>query len=89
MSIPKFELLAHVIIQVHSELSSFIHISSIHCWCDSMIVLHWLNGDGKKQKVSVRRKVEEVAVDCWYHVKSKLNPADILSRGLRFSELIE
>ena len=59
MSIPKLELqgatlLAHVIIQVYSELSSFIHIASIHCWCDSMIVLHWLNGDGKKQEVFVR-----------------------------------
>ena len=86
-------LLAHVIIQVHSELSSFIQISSISCWCDSIIVLHWLNSDGKKQEVFVRRRVEEVHkfvdVDCWYHVESKLNPADILSRGLRFSELID
>ena len=56
--------------QVHSELSSFIHISSAHCWCDSMIILRGLNSDGKKQKVFVRRMVEEfhklVDVDCWY-----------------------
>ena len=43
MSIPKLEfqgvtLLGHVIMQFHSELPSFIHTSSIHCWCDSMIV---------------------------------------------------
>ena len=52
--------LSHVIMQVHSELSSFIHISSAHCWCDSMIILRGLNSDGKKQKVFVRRMVEEV-----------------------------
>ena len=75
-------LLACVIIEVHSELSSFIHISSIHSWCDSATVLHWFNGDGKKQEVFDRRMTEEVHklvdVDCWYHLESKLNPADIL-----------
>ena len=73
MSIQKLELQGatlseHVIIKVHSELSSFIHISSIHCWCDFMIVLQCLNGDGKKKEVFVRRTVEEVHklvdVDC-------------------------
>ena len=38
-------------------------------------------------------RVEDVhklgEMDCWYHVESKLNPADILSRGLRFSKLID
>ena len=98
MSILKLELqgpmlLAHVIILVHLELPSFIHVSSIHCWCDSMIVLHWFNVDGKKQGVFVKRRVEDVhklvAVDCWYYVKTKLYPADILSRDLRYSELFD
>ena len=58
MSIPKLEyqgttLLAHVMIQVHLELPSLIH-----CWCDSMTVLQWLNGDGKKQEVFVRRSLK-------------------------------
>ena len=56
-----------------------------------MIVLHWLNGDDKKQ-VFVRRRVEElhklVDMDCWYYVESKPNPANILSRGIRFFELL-
>ena len=86
MSIPKLEyqgttLLAHVMIQVHLELPSLIH-----CWCDSMTVLQWLNGDGKKQEVFVRRRFEEVhkLVDVyfWYNLESKLNLTDILSRGL-------
>ena len=50
----------HVIIQVHSELSSFIHFSPIHSWCDFMIVLHWLNSDSKKPDVFVGTRVEEV-----------------------------
>ena len=60
MQIPKLEqqgatLLAHVIIQFHLELAPFIHISSIHCWRDSMIILNGLIGDGKKQELFVRR----------------------------------
>ena len=66
------------------------HISSMQCWCDSMIVLHWLNDDGKKQEVFFRRSIEEVHklvnVDCWYHVEWQLSPADILYRSLRFSK---
>ena len=61
-------IIIYVIIKVHSELSSFIHVSSIHCWCDFMIVLQCLNGDGTKKEVSARRTVEEVHklvdVDC-------------------------
>ena len=73
MSIQKLELQGatlsgHVIIQVHSELSSFIHLSFIHSWCDFMIVLHWLNGDSKRLDVFVGTRVEEVHkfidVDC-------------------------
>ena len=86
-------VVAQAVIQVHSELSSFIRMLSIHCWCDFMIGLHLFNGDGKKQEVFVRKRVEEVHklvdVDWWYHVESKLNPTDILSRGLRFSEVID
>ena len=96
ISIPKLELqgvvlLANLMTQVKTEFSSFVSISSIHCWTDSMIVLHWINGNGKKQDVFVRRRIDEVrklvGVDCWYHVESKLNPADLLSRGLLFSEI--
>ena len=58
-----------------------------------MIVLHWFNGDGKNQEVFAKRRVEEVHklvdVDCWYHVESKLNPADILFKGFRFSEFVD
>ena len=58
-----------------------------------MIDLHWFNGNGKKQEDLLRRSVKKVPklvdVDCLYHVKSKLKPADILYRGFRFSKLID
>ena len=53
LSIPKLELqgaflLSKLITQVKSELSLLVDISGIYCWCDSMAVLHWINGDSKK-----------------------------------------
>ena len=41
----------------------------------------------------VQRRVEQirslVGLDCWFYVRSKLNPADLLSRGLLFSQLVK
>ena len=86
IGIARCTLLAHVIVQANSELSSVIHISSIHCWCDT-IVLHWrLMTIAKSKRFFVRRRVEEIHklidVDCWYHLESKLVPPAILSKGL-------
>ncbi|XP_028168577.1 uncharacterized protein LOC114358739 isoform X3 [Ostrinia furnacalis] len=56
-------------------------------WCDSMIVLGWLNTPSNQLKPFVRNRVNEIvessAGHMWRYVPSKDNPADLLSRGAK------
>lgn len=60
-------------------------------WTDSMISLAWIQGDLSRWKQFVANRVSEIQnltdVNNWYHVKSKQNPADLLSRGVTPKEL--
>ncbi|XP_041968345.1 uncharacterized protein LOC121725422 isoform X2 [Aricia agestis] len=68
-----------------------IPIHSCYFWCDSTIVLGWLKTSTSQLKKFVANRVNEIQENTsgstWSYVPSKLNPSDILSRGLR-SDLI-
>jgi hypothetical protein len=61
-------------------------------WTDSMNVLYWICRPGKQFKPYVANRVGEIQekthTDQWY-VPSKLNPADVSSRGMSVEELAE
>ncbi|XP_057329854.1 uncharacterized protein LOC130670463 [Microplitis mediator] len=62
-------------------------------WTDSTIVLYWLKSSEPQQlKQFVSNRVlnilKNTRKDDWYHVRTKDNPADILSRGLLPTEFI-
>jgi len=72
--------------------SSYQHkINSIHMWCDSQSVLHWLNNN-KKLKQFVSNRVTAIIKICpfewWGYCPSADNPADLLTRGGSFSTLL-
>lgn len=60
-------------------------------WCDSTVVLHWLNTAPHLLNIFVANRVVETqgitARATWRHVCSKDNPADALSRGQTLGEL--
>ncbi|XP_064542093.1 uncharacterized protein LOC135431090 [Drosophila montana] len=65
---------------------------SAHFWSDSQIVLHWLQQHSITLSTFVGNRVsiiqDQTAEDGkWRHVPSKLNPADIVSRGCPANEL--
>ncbi|XP_057302253.1 uncharacterized protein LOC130636526 [Hydractinia symbiolongicarpus] len=97
VTIPRLELygavmLAKLVKYVRDELSLVYDISVTRCWIDSSIVLYWIKNVNKKYEVVVERRVgiirDLVSPDSWFHVESKANPADILSRGCLVSELV-
>ena len=70
-----------------------IQIHTVTHWTDSMTVLQWLHSTLEKQQVFVANRVGEIldqsAVDEWRHMKGIMNPADIGTRGVILSQLLE
>ncbi|GFT04838.1 integrase catalytic domain-containing protein [Trichonephila clavipes] len=90
ISIPRLELcacvlLAQLVKKIHSTLK--LNISDIVRHTDSTIALAWLNTPANRLKTFVANRVAKVQELIegfqWNHVPSVLNPADLVSRGLR------
>lgn len=75
--------------KVQSSLT--LQISKCRFWCDSTIVLGWLNTAPTHLKNFVRNRVHEIQESTgshtWSYVPSKDNPADLVSRGLKADQI--
>lgn len=94
VSIPRLELCGAVLVtRLLVEVAEVLKISKefIHAWTDSTVVLAWLNSHPSRWQTFVANRVSEILTTLeanqWSHVKSKFNPADCASRGLKPSEL--
>ncbi|GFW89609.1 integrase catalytic domain-containing protein [Trichonephila clavipes] len=94
ISIPRLELcacvlLAQLVKKIHSTLR--LNVNDIVLHTDSTIALAWLNTPANRLKTFVANrvaKVQELTEGLqWNHVPSVLNPADLVSRGLRPCDL--
>lgn len=97
LSIARLELLGAVTavklaIQIKKALGSEIALE-IFYWTDSMVVLFWINGEWVlwKEWVSNRCRFiqENTPRSEWRHIPGVLNPADICSRGMMPSKLVD
>ena len=95
-SIPRLELMAAVVgLQlVESVLSPLaMTMDQVQFWTDSADVLYWIHGQSRKYKPFVAHRVGSIQSatnpDQWKHVPTRLNPADLLTRGLSASQLAE
>lgn len=96
ISIPKLELCAALLLaQTKKSISDIIKqsVDSTYLFSDSSIVLSWLRLSPHTLKTFVANRVSqilEISVgEEWYHVSSNDNPADLPSRGLLPSDLID
>ena len=87
LTIPRRELVSghmavNLLTNVQDALKGF-PVTSLHCWLDSSVALHWILGGGDyKQFVANRvRKIREHSDVVWRHVPTHDNPADLASRG--------
>ncbi|XP_018312448.1 uncharacterized protein, partial [Mycetomoellerius zeteki] len=88
LTIPRLELCgALVLAQLYGEIIGTLsmNINKTIFWCDSTIVLHWLNTPPHLLKTFVANRVVSVRESTgnhkWRHVRTASNPADAISRG--------
>lgn len=95
-SIPRLQLMAaclglHLAQNICKALEKDLRLVTL--WSDSMDVLWWIRGQRRKYKTFVSNRIgmiHEVTVPSqWLHVSSKENPADLVSRGLPISKIID
>ncbi|XP_052740238.1 uncharacterized protein LOC128198496 [Bicyclus anynana] len=89
MTIPRLELSAALLaarlcVSCLDSLRTPI-VSCVH-WCDSSVVLGWINTSPSKLKMFVANRVAEICESTrsssWRHVPTESNPADLISRGV-------
>jgi len=95
VTIPRLELngallLAELARKVADAWDSNVH--SFQLWTDSTVVLGWLNSHNKRLKTYVANRVSQILeitqTNQWRHVRTNENPADIASRGVKPSQLL-
>ncbi|XP_049292694.1 uncharacterized protein LOC125768703 [Anopheles funestus] len=95
LTLPRLELqaallLAELYVRIKDVFGT--RIQQTKWWTDSQVVLAWIRSDNSKWDVFVKNRVGKIqtATDAndWHYVPTKLNPADIVSRGLPASKLV-
>ena len=89
VSLPRLELCGALILSrlFHKVMESMdLPVDEIYLWSDSTIVLGWVRTSPNLLKTFVCNRITEITTltenKNWYHVGTKDNPADLLTRGL-------
>ncbi|XP_037931291.1 uncharacterized protein LOC119666087 [Teleopsis dalmanni] len=68
------------------------HDVATYYWTDSEIVLFWINSSSARHQKFIANKInaiQEISLhNQWRHVRSKNNPADLLSRSIKPAQLL-
>ena len=96
-SIPRLELLAalilsRLVVNVKEAIKGKVKIDNVICWTDSMDVWHWVTPKQKEWKQFVQNRVDEIVsrvpATQWRHCPGVQNPADIVSRGMSVTDMM-
>ena len=92
--IPRLELMGAVVgVRLAKRIATVIGfpMGRATFWSDSENVLWWIKGRSRQFKPFVANKVGEIQSNTdpeqWRYVPTSMNPADILSRGIKIKEL--
>ena len=95
-SVPRLELMAAILgLSLSGSIVKALEmeISEVIFWSDNTHVLWWIRRPSKRFKPFVVNRIEEIQENKepqqWRYVPTKDNPADLLSRGMSTSDLVE
>lgn len=93
-TIPRLELCAALLAaNLCKSVTDSLRVtpSKITHWCDSNVVLCWINNDPSKLKTFVANRTSEILDltdrKSWRYVPTDANPADLISRGVNACQL--
>ena len=93
-SIPRLELMSAVLgLRVAKKVVEGLKIdmNDVTFWCDNLNDLWWIRGMSRNFKSFVANRVSEIQTNSnpvqWRHVRTKINPADLISRGTSIEKL--
>ncbi|XP_065683794.1 uncharacterized protein LOC136096460 [Hydra vulgaris] len=76
---------------VKRDLYPVLKFKQIVCWCDSTIVLHWINNIDKVKQPFLQKRLIKIRktfdISHWRYIETHNNPADIISRGTNLKTL--
>lgn len=95
-TIPRLELNGALLLAslAHKVSESWsVSLRNFKLWTDSTVVLGWLNAQTTRLKTYVLNRVNQILeltqIGQWHHVRTDENPADVVSRGISGSMLLE
>ena len=95
-TIPRLELCGALLLsQLMNKITKSLKLENqiSRCWSDSSIALTWLHSDPSRLLPFVRNRAMQIQElnqnQRWSFVSGKQNPADIVSRGMFATQLIE
>lgn len=96
VTLPRLELCAPVLLaQLTKKVVDAFDSAEIQMflWSDSTVTLNWIASSSHRWSVFVSNRVGEIQrltkTEFWRHVASTDNPADVLSRGLNPSQILD
>ena len=96
LTIPRLELCGAALLARLMESTSQalgLPVECCNAWCDSTIVLAWLDGSPRRYRLYVANRIASITAllppQCWRHVPTRDNPADCASRGVSPGELVD
>ncbi|XP_036327151.1 uncharacterized protein LOC118739748 [Rhagoletis pomonella] len=95
VSVPRLELAAaELLSRLLVDVTRAMELSGVSytLWTDSQVVLHWIGKIPRCLKTFVANRVASIQTNTdvkrWRYINTRDNPADMLSRGMKPSEII-
>lgn len=96
VSLPRLELCAAVLLsRLIKSTTNALNLPqhTIIAWTDSTTTLAWIRGSPLRWKIFVANRVTEIheTLNCnaWRHIRTHENPADLATRGITATQLID
>ncbi|XP_062620286.1 uncharacterized protein LOC134281863 [Saccostrea cucullata] len=89
-TLSRLELMGAVIgARLANNLNDILNVKSTTLWCDSQIVLHWLQSKKPMNQFITNRKAvieESTKGHTWKYIPTNSNPADLQTRGISYKQ---